>query len=69
MKHLTSSDKPTRRRVTARVPHGVTPQLIVTIYPGGIIGLRENRRRKEYQLDCGTLYVAAIRAELRRGRK
>ncbi len=64
MKKLTSSDKPTKRCVTARVPHGVKPQLVLTIYPDGILGIRELGRRREYQLDVATLYVTAIRREV-----
>jgi hypothetical protein len=65
MKHLTSNDKPTKRAVSARVPHGVKDTLVVAVYPGGMIGLRELGRRKEYTLEVGTLYVSAIRAEIR----
>lgn len=61
---MTDLTKPVRRSTAARVPHGVTPRLIVTIYPGGLLGLREHRRRKEYHLDLGTLYVQAIRQEV-----
>lgn len=64
MKKLTFEDSPTKRVVTARVPHGVNPQIVITIYPGGVIGLRELRRRKEYTLDTASLYVSAVRREI-----
>ena len=62
---MTTCTKPVRRKCQAHVPHGVTPQIIVTIYPGGCIGLREWRRRKEYTFEVGELYVQAVRAEVR----
>jgi hypothetical protein len=68
MKHLTHEDKPTKRAITAHVPHGVRPKLVVSILPNGSIGLRELGRRKEYYLDLGALYVNAIRAEVREKR-
>lgn len=64
MKKLTIGDKPTRRVTYSHVPHGVKPQIVVTVYPAGIIGFRELGRRKEYQLDVGVLYVSAIRNEV-----
>lgn len=60
MKHLSSEDSPTRRVVRARVPHGVKPEIVVSVYPGGEIGLREQGRRDEYKLDAGVLYVNAL---------
>lgn len=77
MKTLTFSDKPTRRVVNARTPHGVRPQIVVTVYPNATIGLRELGRRKEYCLDAGALYVSAVIREVskakadrkKRGRK
>ena len=62
---MTACTKPVRRKCRAHVPHGVTDQIVVTIYPGGCIGLRELRRRKEYVLEVGELYVQAIHAEVR----
>lgn len=49
-----------------RVPHGVNDNIVISIYPGGQIGLREAGRRDEYKLDAGTLYVNAL---LSTGRK
>jgi len=57
--------KPTRRRVRAAVPYGVNPEIVVTIYPAGIIGLREGRRRREYVLPVGLIYQNAVKAAAR----
>jgi hypothetical protein len=43
------------------VQHGVDPQIVITLYPGGTIGLRELRRKVEYRLDAGALYVGEVR--------
>ncbi len=65
---MTTLTKPVSRRAHVRVPHGVRPEIIVTIYPGGELGLREAGRpsRTEQRLDLGTLYVAAIKSAVRR---
>lgn len=60
MKRLEANDSPTRRIANVRVPHGVTPSLVISVYPGGQIGLRELGRRDEYKLDAGTLYVQVM---------
>ena len=60
MKTLSIEDKPTVRGVKARVPHGVKSHLVVILYWDGTLGLREHRRRKEYQLDLGTLLTREI---------
>lgn len=62
---MTDLKKPLRRGITSNVPYGVNPKIIVTLYPNGIIGLREARRRKEYALSVGTLYVQAVTAQAR----
>lgn len=66
---MTACNKPVKRSVRARVPHGVVPQIVVTIYPSGMIGLRELRRRREYDVDVGQLYVDCVRREAMRERK
>lgn len=66
---MTYLTKPVRRATRARVPYGVNEIVIVTLYPGGVIGFREKKRRKEYQLDIGTLYVRAVVAEINAQRK
>jgi hypothetical protein len=44
------------------VPHGVAKILAVTLHPGGLIGLREYRRRKEYLIAVGPLYARLVAA-------
>lgn len=58
---MTLLNKPVVRKTRPHdLPHGVADEIVVTLYPGGVIGLRELRRRKEYRLDAGVLYVAAM---------
>ncbi len=38
-------------------------QVVVTLYPGSVIGLRRSRTRKEYTLSLKTVYRLAIEAE------
>jgi len=63
---MTDLNKAVTRRTRANVPHGVKPEIVVTLYPGGTIGLRETgrRRKHEYCLDIGRLYVRAVQAKL-----
>ena len=57
---MTQLSKKLTRRTTARVSHGYNPQLVVTLYPGGVVELREARsRRPPVALDLGQLYVSA----------
>ncbi len=62
MKHLQIGDSPTRRVARVRVPHGVRPEIVISVYPGGQIGLRELGRQDEYVLDAGVLYVNTLLA-------
>ena len=67
---MTDLLKPIRRVArNLRVPHGIKPDLVVTLHPGGLIGLRESGRRKEYALDIGELYRAAVVREFAEARK
>lgn len=63
---MTDLNRPVSRRTRASVPHGVKPEIVVTLYPGGTIGLRESGRRKsaEYCLDVGALYVRAVQNQI-----
>jgi hypothetical protein len=67
---VTLLKKPISRRTESRVSHAIAP-LVITLYPGGIIGIREVRRRKEVVFDAGTLYLQAVAREVdgRRKRK
>lgn len=44
------------------VPHGVSDELVITLYPGGTIGIRELRRalHSEQRFDAGELYSRAV---------
>jgi hypothetical protein len=65
---MTTATKPVTRKVHARPPHGVRPEIAVTIYPDGTIGLRECGRalRTEQRLEVGQLYAGAIEAACRK---
>jgi hypothetical protein len=58
---MTQLQKPVTRRTAVQVPHGIRPVLAVTLYPGGILSLREHGRRREYQVNLGTLYARLVR--------
>jgi len=62
---VTLCTKPTRRKVRANVPFGVNPEIVLTIYPSGVIGLREARRRREYVVSIGIIYHNAVLASAR----
>ena len=63
---MTDLNKQISRKTRANVPHGVRGEIIVTLYPGGTIGLRESGRRKasEVCVDVGTLYVRAVQSKI-----
>ena len=44
-------------------------QVVVTLYPGSVIGLRRSRTRKEYTLPLKTVYRLAIEAEADRKKR
>jgi hypothetical protein len=65
----TRATKPLCRMVySSHVAHGTRPEIVITIYPNGEIGLREfgRPRRFEQRLEVGTLYSQAIRAAVNR---
>ena len=67
---MTAATRPVRRKVrSAHIPHGVNPDIVVTIYPGAVIGLREARRRREYKVEVGALYARLVRGALGGGRR
>ncbi len=57
---MTALSKPVKRTATWAAPYGVRPQVVITLYPGAVIGLRELGRRKEVQLSAATLYTRAL---------
>lgn len=65
MTHLRT---PVKRSVSL-IPRGGTGNhldVVVTLYPGGVIGLRDKGRRKEYTLPLTTVYYQAAEAEAKR---
>lgn len=69
---MTDLHKPVKRIARGVAPHGFTPDVVVTLYPNGHIGLREARRRKEYLIPIAAVLTMAVKrdvAEARRARK
>lgn len=61
MTHLSATDKPVVRVITARVPHGVSPQMVVRLFPDGQVSIKELRRRNgEVTFNLATLYVRGL---------
>jgi hypothetical protein len=55
---MTPLKKPVRRLATvdpSTVPFNVNPNLIVSLYPGGVLGIRESRHRKEHYVHVGVI--------------
>jgi len=65
---MTPLKKPLRRQVhlAPRGGSGTHLEVIITLYPGGMIGLRDKGRRKEYTLPLTMIYCLAAEAEARR---
>ena len=61
----TALEKPVARKTSA--PHRGR-QMIVTLYPGDVIGVRHLRTRKEYQLPLAWIFDMAVKAEVNRQR-
>ena len=58
---MTTLSKPlTRSVIHPRMPHGYADRLVISIYPGAIIEVRESRRRQSVRLDLGVLYVQEL---------
>ena len=70
---MTRLTKPVRRECgTLGLRGGDAGEYVVTLYPGGVLGLRRKRRRKELQVTLADCYrkAAAIEAEqLRKQRR
>jgi len=70
----TTLDRPVARQTIARC--GDRRQLIITLYPGDVMGLRPKQTRKEYTIALSAVYslavkmhLAALRAEKAKARK
>ncbi len=58
---MTRATRPVRRQVDR---HDLPERpLIVTIYPSGLLGLREKGRRREFLVPAGQVYLWAAKAE------
>jgi hypothetical protein len=68
---MTALTKPvTRKANTCPAAHGVSPQLIISLHPGGIIGIREHGRRSKTEVcfDASVLYVDGVRRRIAKER-
>ena len=66
---MTTAKKPvTRRVITTPAAWGIKPEIAVTIYPDGEIGLRELGRKTQshVRIDIGELYVYLVRQRVAR---
>jgi hypothetical protein len=63
---MTKLQKPLCRTTEARrMPHGFKSTLVLTIYPGAVVEVRESGRRSGLRFDLGELYArASVRAAL-----
>lgn len=61
----THLQRPVTRQTEGR--HRGRP-LVVTLYPGDIIGVRQARTRTEYTIPLAWVYDAAVKAEVTRQR-
>jgi hypothetical protein len=59
---MTTLTKPVTRSTPVRLPHRFANKLIVTLYPGAVLGIREPRR-KELTFDLATLYTKTLLQE------
>jgi hypothetical protein len=69
---MTDLTKPVTRRATLitdnRVKARTVDRVAVTLYPDGSIGFRAYRRRREYVLPLGTIYLLAMREHERQAK-
>lgn len=64
---MTPLEKPVSRRTLQAIDYR-RRRLVVTLYPCGTIGLREERTRKVYELPLAHVYSMAVQAEVLRKR-
>jgi len=59
---MTALSRPIKRTCNPRtkLPHGFADTLILTLYPGGILGVREARHREELTLDVADWYARTL---------
>jgi len=58
---MTELTKPVRRVAQVRqMPHGFRDRLVITLFPGGIVSVRETRHKESIEFDLGKLYASAL---------
>ena len=68
---MTALTKPvTRKAHTSPAAYGVRSELIISMHPGGIIGIRECGRRSKTEVcfDASVLYVDGVRRRIAKER-
>jgi len=63
---MTTLNRPvTRKATTTPAAHGVRAELVISLHPGGIIGIREAGRRSKTEIcfEAARLYVDGVRAK------
>ena len=68
---MTTLNKPVARRaVTRPAAYGVRAELVISIHPGGIIGIREVGRRSKSEVcfEAAELYVDGVRRRIAKER-
>jgi len=60
---MTDVKKPCKRIARNVMGHGFNLDVVVTIHPNGVIGLRELHRRKEFLFSISALVKAAMTEE------
>jgi hypothetical protein len=59
--HMTKLIKPVKRTSTvAGMPHGFKDRLVITLYPGAVLGVRESGSRSELHLNIGEWYARTL---------
>lgn len=61
---MTTCTKAVTRIVNSRLLLGKEGKLIITIYPDGLIGLRQPRQRKEIKVEAGSLFLSGIKTQI-----
>ncbi len=68
---MTTLNKPVARRaVTRPAAYGVRAELVISLHPGGIIGIREVGRRSKSEVcfEASGLYVEGVRRRIAKER-
>lgn len=58
---MTNLKKPISRVTEVRqMPNGFRDRLVITLFPGGIVSVREVRHKQSVEFDLGKLYASAL---------